>query len=194
MAELLASLPPTRRLPKGRHGAPAGAAGVVLTERAVRVATVMARKGRTDATIERLAGIFGVAPVDRPVAIFASGTTMVGIGPGRWTIAGATLGDVEATLAPALDEVAAVVDQSGGQVAFHLTGASVEEVMASLVAIDLEPSVFPVGAAATTTVAHVGVTLWRTVDGFVLLVGRSFAVAFERAVVASAERLGVALA
>lgn len=194
MAELLASLPPTRRLPKGRHGASAGAAGVVLTERSEPVATVASRKGAIAATIDRLAARFGLAPQDRPVAVLAEGVAVVGVGPGRWTLVGAAIADAEATLGPALEGVAAVIDQSGGQVVFDLTGPAVEEVMASLVAIDLDPSVFPVGAAATTTVAHVGVTLWRTGEGFVFLVGRSFAVAFERAVVASAERLGVVLA
>lgn len=194
MAEVSTSLPVTRRLPRGRHGASTGSAGVVVGERRMRVATVAARKGAVAATIDRLATFLGTAPRDRPVAVAAGGVTLIGIGPGRWTAVSETVADLEATLGPVLDGVAAVVDQSGGQIAFEISGPGVDDLLAALVAIDLAPEVFPVGSAATTTVAHVGVTLWRGETAWTFLVGRSFAVAFERAVVASAARLGVVLA
>lgn len=194
MAEISASLPVTRRLPHGRHGVPTGPAGVTVGERPMRVATVAARKGAVAATIERLGALLGTVPQDRPVAVAGGGVTLVGTGPGRWTAVSESVADLEAALGPALVGVAAVIDQSGGQIAFEITGPGVDDLLAALVAIDLDPAVFPVGAAATTSVAHVGVTLWRGETAWTFLVGRSFAVAFERAVVASAARLGVVLA
>lgn len=193
MVDGLASHPPGRPLPRGRHGLAAGPAGICLVRRDRRVGTIAARRGASDAVVARVRDLVGVAPVDRPMAVSAGTTTFIGTAPGRWTVV-SEAGDVEAGFA-ALADRAAVVDQSGGTVVYEVSGPALGDVLAALLAVDLHPSVFPLGSALTTTVAHIGVTAWgEAVDRWVFLVGRSFALAFERAMVATAARHGIELA
>jgi sarcosine oxidase subunit gamma len=63
--------------------------------------------------------------------------------------------------------------------------------------VDLHPSAFPPGAAALTSIAHIGVHLWRIderLDGgdpaFDLLVARSMAASFWSWAAASAAEFG----
>ena len=194
MADLLADIPPTRPIPRGRHGAAGPVAGLTARRLDRAVATVAARRGQTAETIAALAGATGVVAVDRPVAVTTATTTAIGIGPGRWTVV-AEMGSAGllAALAP-LAGIAAVVDQSGGQVVFRLAGPRLPCVLAKLMAVDVDPGAAPVGAAVTTSVAHIGVTAWRAEDdAWVLVVGRSHALAFERAIVAAAAEFGVVL-
>ncbi|HSI41954.1 MAG TPA: sarcosine oxidase subunit gamma family protein [Xanthobacteraceae bacterium] len=193
MADLLASIPPGARLPRARYGAAAGPPGVVVRERACTVATVAARRGRAAACVAQLAALTGTAALDSPNAVTAGDVMLIGTAPGRWSVLAAAGVDLEARLAPGLAGLASVVDQSGGVVAFELAGPAMDALLAGLVSIDLDPSVFPPGAAATTTLAYIGVTLWQAPAGhWTFLVGRSFAPAFERTVAASAARFGVA--
>ena len=194
MADPLASHPVTRRLPLGRHGA-ATAAPLVIREMPLAAATVIAGRGQAATIVAKATAAFGSAPVDGSVTVTAGDLDFVGIGPGRWLVLAP--GDGEALVARlegALAPEASIVDQSGGQVVFAVDGAASAEMLTKLLTIDLDAQVFPVGSAATTIAAHVGVTLWRTgADSWTFVVGRSYAVACERALVASAAEYGVTL-
>lgn len=193
MVDGLASHPTGRPLPRGRHGRTTGPAGLRLARRDARVGTIAARRGAAAAVADRLRDLVGVAPVDRPVAVTAGTTTFVGTAPGRWTVV-SEAADVEAQFGLLADR-AAVVDQTGGVVIYEAAGPALGDVLAALTAVDLHPSVFPLGSALTTTVAHIGVTAWgEAADRWIFLVGRSFALAFERAMVATAAAHGIELA
>ncbi len=52
-------------------------------------------------------------------------------------------------------------NQSDARAALRLSGPHVRDMLAKGCMIDLHPSVFPPGAAAMTSIAHIGVHLWR---------------------------------
>lgn len=90
---------------------------------------------------------------------------------------------------------AAVSDQSHARAAITVSGTRVREVLAKGAMIDLHSKVFPVGATALTSFAHINVQLWRTKDGpdgpvFEILVPRSMAGSFWSWFAASAAEFG----
>jgi sarcosine oxidase gamma subunit len=56
--------------------------------------------------------------------------------------------------------------------------------------VPLELDALPVGAAATTNVAHINVTLWWTADAVCFALGLSFLAAFLRAAASAAAEYG----
>ncbi len=80
---------------------------------------------------------------------------------------------------------AAVSDQSDARAALRLSGPNVRDMLGKGCMIDLHPAAFPPGAAAMTSIAHMGVHLWRVdeppCDGdaiFDILIARSMAASF----------------
>jgi len=89
------------------------------------------------------------------------------LGPDEWLV----LGGREEEHAGA----AAAVDVSANRVCLELAGDGAADVLARGCALDLHPSVFPLGSCAQTVVARAQVILYRTDDAFRLLVRPSFA-------------------
>ncbi|MDJ0895738.1 MAG: sarcosine oxidase subunit gamma family protein [Alphaproteobacteria bacterium] len=58
-----------------------------------------------------------------------------------------------------------IVDVTHGWAQLELSGADVRDLLAKGCALDLDPSVWPVGRAATSLIAKAGVTLWLLQDG-----------------------------
>lgn len=196
MAELFASLPLGHRPAPGRYGAPATPPGVSIAVLESSVATLIARPGRVTAAVARLAAHFGVAPIDAPVRTDLDGIALVGIAPGRWTAVSSEPPEVLVeTLEAALGDDGFVVDQSGGQVVLALDGPKLPDLLASLVAIDLDPAVAPAAAAPTTVIDHLGATLLpgATSSERRLIVGRSSLAAGLRLIVATAASHGCEL-
>ena len=192
MADLFASLPASRAPLPGRHGDATGPAGVAVRRLDRAVATVAARPGHGAAVATRLSSAFGL-PIRDASAVAADDVhALVGIAPGRWTAIGAADPILfAATLSSAVGEHAMVVDQSGGQVVLSLGGSALAPFLAKLVAIDLDPTTTPADLAVTTTIAHVGVTLWRQgADEVRLLVGRSLLTSMLRTLAAAAAEFG----
>lgn len=196
MADLLAHLAPTRLVPAGHYG-PAGETGVVA--RAVEglaAATLVARRGATSRLAEAMAAA-GLTLADAPRMSAGAGLEAIGTGPGRWLVLAAGPGGAElgARLSGMAAGLAAITDQSDANLVFDISGPKVREALAKGVALDLHPSAFATGDAATTLVSHVGVTLWqREADTFRFAVARSFAPAFLRWLTAAAAEYGFALA
>lgn len=99
-------------------------------------------------------------------------------GPGEWLV----LSEVHApeTLAAELGvrlgDFAFVVDQSHGRIALSLSGPDVARILSNGVAVDLDPSVFPIGRAANVLCNHLSINLARVeAERFDLTVMRSFA-------------------
>nr|WP_281417861.1 sarcosine oxidase subunit gamma family protein [Ancylobacter dichloromethanicus] len=89
---------------------------------------------------------------------------------------------------------AAITEQGDAYVAFDLAGDKVPELLAKGALIDLDPRVFRPGDAATTVLAHVGVTLWRASEtSWRVLVARSLEASFTRFLIASGAEFGLRL-
>jgi sarcosine oxidase subunit gamma len=142
-------------LDAGRQGHAAGAPGLHLSERNPAAAAI-ARRGS--------AALPGLP--QRPGCVTDGTAEFIWTGPGQWlALDSARERLARLGFAPALAERfgadASVTDLTGARAILRLRGAAVRDVLAKLVPIDLDGTVFPEGAAALTLAGHVGVTLWR---------------------------------
>lgn len=187
----LSTLPPTRLLPSGTYGV-SGEPGVIAHLRDdIGIATIVAHKGAGLSLADATHAAFGVALLQGPRAVQGDGITFIGTGPERWLAVSETAQD----LFSVIGAHAALTEQSDSSLVFDLSGQRIRETLAKGLAIDLDPAVFRVGDAATTAVAHIGVTFWQVTEApaFRFLVARSYAAAFSRFLVASAAEYGFCL-
>lgn len=181
----------------GQFGA-SGRPGVTATTLDdIAFATLIAPAGSTDLeqAIKRMTGL----DLPRKGAIAMSHThALAWAGATQWLLI-ARRRSCFADLLEELSNHAAVSDQSHGRAAIRISGSRVQKVLAKGSMIDLHPSLFPVGATALTSFAHINVQLWRADDGsdgpvFEILVPRSMAGSFWSWFSASAAEFGCRVA
>ncbi|MCK0198673.1 sarcosine oxidase subunit gamma [Ancylobacter sp. 6x-1] len=189
----------TRPVAPGLHGTP-GAPGVTaLWRENLAFATLTVRRGQEAALALAAAREHAVSLPDGPFAAQGKGHqgkgfVCFGTGPGRWLACSEEATDLAGDLAATLGSTATVTAQDDAYVAFDLSGPCVPELLAKLVAIDLDPTVFPAGSVAVTSTAHMGLMLWKLdADRVRLLVGTSLAASFSRTLAASALEYGFRL-
>ncbi|HVY34253.1 MAG TPA: sarcosine oxidase subunit gamma family protein [Caulobacteraceae bacterium] len=158
----------------------------ITERRSLQLATVMARKGVEAAAVGGRLGL--TAPVG-PNTARADGLTLIGTGPGVWlAVAENVSADWAERLGQTLQGVASVSEQSGGYVVLRMTGAGAADLLQKGAFIDLHPQAFPVGSAAVTVIAHIGVILWKVDEApsFDVAVFRSLAGSFHDWIAAAA--------
>lgn len=194
MVDVLSTLPTHRKLPPGRYGA-AGPQTVITLAKVARAAAALIAPATAIAAVAALgADAFGTKLPVGPRHAVGDGLAFVGLGPGRWlVIADDDPERLVERLEGAFGPSASVVDQSGGLVFFEAAGARTDDMLAKLLTIDIAPSAFALDAAATTAIAHIGITLWREDAGarWCFAVGYSFEAAFLRAIAQSAAEYGL---
>ncbi|MGY8667857.1 sarcosine oxidase subunit gamma family protein [Bradyrhizobium sp. UFLA05-109] len=156
-------------------------------------ATLIAVPGPADLA-RATKGLIGLALPRTPSAVWSSTHGLIWAGPGQWLLVARHRQGFPDLLA-SLSVDAVVMDQSHARAVLRVSGGRAREVLAKGSMVDLHPSVFPVGATALTSVAHVGVQLWRGDDGpegavFEILVARSMAGSFWSWFTASAAEFG----
>jgi heterotetrameric sarcosine oxidase gamma subunit len=141
------------------------------------LATVLARKGRRQALAERIRAVYGLTAPDGPRRAAVGALALVATAPGAWLAVDEAGGpDWAEDLVEALEGLASVSDQSHGYAKVRLEGPAVLDVLAKGPFLDLHPSAFPIGAAAVTDAAHMGLILWRReLLAFDVLCFRSYA-------------------
>jgi heterotetrameric sarcosine oxidase gamma subunit len=163
---------------------PAGTgSGVIATERLqLTIATVMRRKDKGPEFAAAVKRKFGFDPPDEPRWVSARGTAMLGIGRGKWLAIREQDedGSFFARLSAKLEGLASVIEQSNALGVLRLSGPMLHPTMEKGVQLDLAARTFPVGSVAVTSIAHIGVTLWKvdeapTID---VAVARSLADSF----------------
>jgi sarcosine oxidase subunit gamma len=182
------------------HGAAGGRAGITAVIRdGVGFATVMTRRGASDALNQRIRERFGIDLPHGPHRSAATGVAFIGMGPGSWLALAERVGnEFAARLMSELDGVASVSDQSDGYTMIRLSGANVRDALAKLIPIDVDARAFQVGDAASTVASHIGVTVWRLPDGpdsaplFELILFRSLTRSFWHALAEAAGEYGFA--
>ncbi|QEL21611.1 sarcosine oxidase subunit gamma [Bosea sp. F3-2] len=172
-----------------------GEAGIVATLLdSFGLATLIAGPGTTAALSQAVKCRLGVVLPWTPRIVQAAAHDVVWAGPGQWLLR-ADLRDGFAGLLGELSAHAAVSDQSDARAAFRLSGPRVRDVLAKGMMLDLHPAAFAVGDTALTSVAYIGVQLWRLADGpdgpvFEIMVARSMAGSFWSWFAASAAEFG----
>ncbi len=182
------------------HVAAGGNAGVTAVIRdGVGLATVVARRGASDALNQRIRERFGTDLPQGPHRSAATGVVFLGTGPAAWLALTERDGhDFAARLMSELDGVASVSDQSDGYTMIRLSGANVRDALAKLIPIDVHPRAFQVGDVASTVASHIGVTVWRLPDGpdsaplFEVILFRSLTRSFRHALAEAAGEYGFA--
>ncbi|MFG1425845.1 sarcosine oxidase subunit gamma [Roseixanthobacter glucoisosaccharinicivorans] len=198
MSELLAELPASALVPEGYYGARAPAPGVVAALLgSLALANIVARRDALDIATKLAQEQLGLTLPRGPHTASAGDLTLVGIGPGRFLVVGEGItGDpLLARLAHAFGNTVALTDQSDGQLVIQISGPRTRDMLAKLVPIDLDPSVFKPGDAASTLVALIPVLIWQVDPAPVyrFAVPRSFGPAFLRALVGAGAEFGLQL-
>ena len=202
MAELSwnETTPLSRIYAKGRHGAAENAAGLTMVEFGdFELVQVMARRGQWGAVAQACADSYGKPAPARPQAIEAGGALLVWSGPDQFLVLSArTAGEnpAMATARSAFAGMAALSEQSDGRSLIRISGSRARDMLAKVCSLDLHPAVFPVGAAAMTSIDHTSVNLWRGKDAgseatFHLLVFTSFAESLWQTLLDSGAEYGI---
>ena len=77
---------------------------------------------------------------------------------------------------PSVDsEQAVTLDLSHSRTHVRLQGVHAAECLNRFVSLDLRDNSFPIGMAASTSFHHIGIILWRSQQGYELLLPRAFA-------------------
>jgi len=184
----------TRMPPFGQYG-PTGDPSIRLQiSDPPALVTLVARRGMKAEVRAAMQESFRLDLADVPRLSRGRDLSAIGLGPGRWMVMAETSQNLLEQLAP-LAPHAALTEQSDAYIAFMLSGPRVQDVLAKGVTVDLDASVFPPGAAATTNIAHLNVTFWReAADCYVLLTGRSHAIGLARFLIASGAEFGLVFA
>lgn len=200
MAETVTSSPWTPRrawvdwVARGQFGSAEPAGIRVQTRDALGIATLIAPADNNAALAAMLSRSFGLVLPLAPQAARSDDHQIVWSGPGQWIL----IGDSRAGFANALvglADLAAASDQSDSRAVLRLSGPRVRDALAKGCMIDLHPAAFPVGAVALTSIAYMGVCLWRAADGpegavFEIMCARSMAGSFWSWFTASAAEFG----
>lgn len=179
----------------GRYGNAEGAPGVTISERVdLGLATLTARKGKAADLAAAVRSAYGVdLPADSTVAAGASAAFM-GTAPGQWFAVSEHLanGALADDLGGRLGGLAAITDQSDGRGVLRVSGPDARAALAKGTPIDLHPSVFRPGSAATTVISLIGAQIWQVDDAptYDIAVFRAYAGSFWRWLASSAAEFG----
>lgn len=182
----------------GQIGA-AGPAGVTASLLdGFGLATLIAAPGGAPALSQAAEARLGLALPATPKIVSKASHDAIWSGPDQWLLR-ATTREGFSDLLEALSAQAAVSDQSDARAAIRLSGSHVRDVLAKGVMLDLHPAAFAVGDTALTSVAYIGVHLWRLADGpdgsvFEIMVARSMVGSFWSWFAASAAEFGCRVA
>lgn len=181
-------------LQQGHLGVP-GHAGVRIAARdGLGIASLIAPAVGEAALATAVKTRFGLDLPATPAIARSKTHAALWAGPGQWLLVAESTAEFADAL-QALSGLAAIADQSSGRAVLRLSGARVREALAKGCMLDLHPAAFPVGMAALTSIAHIGVHLWRAEDGpegavFEIMVARSFAGSFWSWLSASVAEFG----
>jgi len=178
----------------GQIGA-AGAAGVTATLLdGFGLATLIAAPDGAAVLSNLVESRAGIALPTTPKIASGASHDAIWSGPDQWLLRTATREGFSGLL-EAFSAQAAVSDQSDARAAIRLSGPHVRDVLAKGVMLDLHPAAFAVGDTALTSIAYIGVHLWRLADGpdgsvFEIMVARSMVGSFWSWFAASAAEFG----
>jgi len=180
---------------KDGHLGKQGATGVRIAARdGLRIASLIAPAAGKAALADAVKARLRLDLPSTPAIISSATHAAVWAGPGQWLLVAESTAGFADTL-QALSGLAAVADQSSGRAVLRLSGSRIREALAKGCMLDLHPAAFPVGMTALTSIAHIGVHLWRAEDGpdgavFEIMVARSMAGSFWSWLSASVAEFG----
>ena len=191
------SIPPLQRAAvAGRLGPQA--AGISMTDiRDFGLVQVQARRGRWAETAAAARRAFGAEAPETPGIVASATATLVWSGADQFlALTRDGTGDASPEKLAGFDGAASLSQQGDGRCLVRVSGPRVRDMLAKLSSLDLHPNEFPVGAAATTSIDHTSVVLWREPDAegsavFSILIFASFAVSLWETMADAAAEYGL---
>jgi heterotetrameric sarcosine oxidase gamma subunit len=182
-------------LKPGRHGARAGAPGLMLSERTgLALFVISAGVGKVK---DVAAAVLSVTGLDLPLGlgrVSKDSFALIGTAPGQWLAVaqGKVALALLVKLAAALRGLATIVDQSDGKAVLRVSGPRARDTLVKGCSLDLHPRVFKPGSAATTPVALIDCQIWQVDERptYDLAVPTSYAESFWFWLTASAAEYG----
>lgn len=104
--------------------------------------------------------------------------------PLKWWLFGVEAPEIDA-------EQGAILDISHSRTHIRVSGPESATFLNRHLSLDLREQSFQVGSVASTMIHHVGVTLWRSDDGYELFIPRGFALSLWEGLVESATQFGL---
>ena len=106
------------------------------------------------------------------------------IEPLKWWLVGVQAPQLES-------EKGATLDLSHSRTHIRINGTESADFLNRFLPLDLREQSFPVGSVASSVIHHVGITLWRSTEGYEMFIPRGFAVALWHGFVEVAEQFGL---
>ena len=106
------------------------------------------------------------------------------IEPLKWWLYGVAAPEIEA-------EQGSMLDISHSRTQIRVTGPEAVTFLNRHLSLDLREKSFPAGSVASSVIHHVGVTLWRSEQGYELFMPRGFALSLWQGLVESATQFGL---
>ena len=163
-----------------------GVAGVVLEDIAGLVLhQVACWQDSLEQVGKTAASAAGVKSAPGPCRAAASKKgAILRIEPMKWWVYGVTAPELK-------PQQGATLDLSHSRTHIRMGGPDATEFLNRFLPLDLREDSFPVGAVASSVIHHVGVTLWRSGDGYEMFVPRGFALSLWQGFVEVAEQFGL---
>jgi heterotetrameric sarcosine oxidase gamma subunit len=120
-------------------------------------------------------------------SVSGSKGSMLRIEPMKWWLVGVAAPGFAA-------DKAVTLDLSHSRARVCVSGDDAAEFLNRHFPLDLREVSFPVGSVASSATHHVGVTLWRSQEGYELFIPRGFALSLWEGLVESAQQFGVEIA
>jgi len=167
---------------------PDGSVGVILEEVPnLEMHQVAAWANTLDKVGRKAADSVGADSAPGPCqSEFGSSGSILRIEPLKWWLHGAG-----ASLLELNPEDGAAMDISHSRTQIRITGARAEEFLNRFLPLDFRQGAFPEGSVASSFIHHVGVTLWRSKEGYELFIPRGFALAIWEGLVEVAQQFGL---
>jgi sarcosine oxidase subunit gamma len=127
-----------------------------------------------------LAAPLGLPPTDKTQASRFGGLSLLPTGPGVWlAVQERAPVDWSDEMEAKLKGLAGVSDQSSAYRTIEVSGADAERLLQRGVYVDLDESVFGPSGVVVSSIAHIGVILWKNGPHFRLAIPRSFFGSFQ---------------
>jgi heterotetrameric sarcosine oxidase gamma subunit len=164
-------------------------AGVCLQDvHGLKLYQVAAWANSIDAVGVQVANAVGCDRAPGPCeAAVGTNAAALRVEPLKWWLYGVDAPDVDA-------EQGGILDISHSRTQVRVSGPEATTLLNRHLPLDLREQSFPVGSVASTMIHHVGVTLWRSDEGYELFIPRGFALSLWEGIVESATQFGLEIA
>lgn len=169
----------------GHFGAPTSTAVVVTLLESLQLGQICAWPETITEIGATAANCVGAQQAPKPLrSIGDAGQALLRVEPLKWWLIGAELPEINA-------EQGTVLDLSHSRTRLRLHGDHATSLLNRFIAVNLSEHAFPVGSVVSSSLHHVGLTLWRNQSGYELFIPRGYAVSVWELLKESALQFGL---